>query len=139
MALNTKQVGAAAASSVAAATARVGTGGRKGASTARPDVERLDFAQQTNLNEEAILRFQQDGQFESGDRRRDDRDAESSPWSTLGLIGSVGIAAAEERSAANGPALFLDEILRGVGSYEQSIRTTSPPSPKPGSVMNFLF
>lgn len=140
MALSTKQVGAAAASGVAAATVRVGSGGRNVASTSRDDVERLDFAHQSTLNDETILRFQQDGQLDpDGQRQRDRRNNGSTGWSSS-LIGSIGVSATEERNGGSGSTpLFLDQILRGIDSYEQNIRITSPTTAKPGSVMNALF
>lgn len=139
MALSTKQVGAAAASGVAAATARVGTGGRNVASSTRPDVERLDYAHQAGLNEENILRFQQDGQL-NPDGRRQQRDDRSGFTPLLSRSMLSFTAAPQDENNDNAPAtLFLNEVMRGVNSYEENLRVTSPATVKPGSVMNYLF
>jgi hypothetical protein len=139
MALSTKQIGSATASSVAAATTRVGQGGRNVASSTRPDVERLDYAQHMGLNEESILRFQQEtGVNPDGSRRqRDDRSPFT--WQTSMRLFSFGTDSAEDGADNNSGKLFLNDVMRGIGTYEENIRITSPGTPKPGSVMNYLF
>lgn len=140
MALSTKQIGTAtaAASSVAAATTRVGHGGRNVASSTRPDVERLDYAQQTNLNEESILRFQQEnGVNPDGGRRQRDGRAPFAPQTSMRLFG-YGTDMAEDGADAGSGKLFLNDFMRGIGTYEESLRIVSPGTPKPGSVMNYL-
>lgn len=139
MALTTKQVGSAVASSVAAATTRVGHGGRNVASSSSSNVERLDYAQHMGLNEESILRFQQEGGVnpDGSRRQRDDRGA-FSPQGSLRIF-EYGTDNTEDGSDPTSSKLFLNDILRGVGTYEQNIRITSPGSVKPGSVMNYLF
>jgi hypothetical protein len=141
MALSTKQVSAVSASGVAAATARIGSGGRNVASTSRDDVERLDYAHQTGLGEETLLRYQQDSSVSpDGGRQRDQREHQDTPlWrSAFGKILLAG-ASNDEDSSSPLPTLFLDQVLRGIGVYEQSIRITSPNTVRPGSVMNYLF
>lgn len=141
MALSTKQVSAVSASGVAAATARIGSGGRNVASTSRDDVERLDYAHQTGLGEETLLRYQQDSSVSpDGGRQRDQRERQDTPlWrSAFGKILLAGASNDEDSSHAL-PTLFLDQVLRGIGVYEQSIRITSPNTVRPGSVMNYLF
>ena len=139
MALSTKQVGAAAASGVAAATARVGSGGRNVASSTRPDVERTDYAHQVGLNEENILRFQQDGQLNPDGRRQQQRDDRGfTPLLSRSAL-SFGAASLDENNDNDTSKLFLNEVMRGVNSYEESLRVTSPATVKPGSVMNYLF
>lgn len=138
MALSTKQIGSAAASSVAAATTRVGHGGRNVASSTRPDVERLDYAQHMGLNEESILRFQQgSGLNPDGSRRQRDERAPFTLQTSMRMFG-FGTDSAEDGSGDTSGKLFLNEVLRGIGSYEESLRITSPNSPRPGSVMNYL-
>jgi len=141
MALSTKQVSAVSASGVAAATARIGSGGRNVASTSREDVERLDYAHQAGLSDETLLRYQQDSSVSpDGGRQRDSRDRQDPPlWrSEFGKLLLAG-AANDEDSSTQLPTLFLDQVLRGIGVYEQSIRITSPTTVRPGSVMNYLF
>jgi len=138
MALSTKQIGSAAASSVAAATSRVGGGGRNVASSTRPDVERPDFAHQTSFNQEALLRFEQDGALNpDGQRRRDPRDSNASVWNQGNIAFSFDVGTDTNSDAT--PRVFLTDVMRGVGSYEENMRVTSPSSVKPGSVMNYLF
>lgn len=141
MALSTKQIGSAsaAASSVAAATARIGHGGRNVASSTRPDVERLDYTQHMGLNEESILRFQQENGInpDGGRRQREDRGG-FAPQTSLRIF-EYGTDTSEDGSDPTSSRIFLNDVLRGVGTYEQNIRITSPGSVKPGSVMNYLF
>ena len=139
MALNARSVGSAAASGVAAATSRVGSGGRNVASTSRTGVEKLDYSQQMALSEEALLKFQQqDGQLNpDGSRKRDPRDFMTPLQSKAAFAYSA--EAADEANSDQTPKLFLTDVLRGVGSYEENMRVTSPGAVKPGSVMNYLF
>jgi len=141
MALSTKQISAVSASGVAAATARIGSGGRNVASTSREDVERIDYAHQTGLGDESFLRYQQEaGVSPDGGRQRDSRDRQNTPlWRSE--FGKLLLADSAQDDTLPGavPSPFLDQILRGIGSYEQSIRITSPTTVRPGSVMNYLF
>jgi hypothetical protein len=142
MALGSKQVGAVAASGVAAATVRIGSGGRNVASTSRDDVERLDYAHQAGVGDETILRYQQDSNVSpDGGRQRDPRERSDSPlWrSEFGKLLLSPSAVDDSSSDGSFPTLFLDQVLRGIGSYEQSIRITSPTTVRPGSVVNYLF
>lgn len=138
MALTTKQVGSATATSVAAATTQIGRGGRNVASTSSPTVERLDYTQHMGLNEESILRFQQENGLnpDGGRQKREDRGG-FTPQTSLRMYG-YGTDNTEDGVETSGSRLFLTDILRGVGSYEDNIRITSPGSVKPGSVMNYL-
>ena len=139
MALSTKQVGSATASSVAAATVRVGHGGRNVASSTRPDVERLDYAQHASLNEEALLRFQQEnGINPDGGRRQQEKRGGFTPQTSFPIFG-YGTDGTEEANDSGSARLFLNDIMRGIGTYEQNIRITTPGTPRPGSVMNYLF
>ncbi|SEH43736.1 hypothetical protein [Magnetospirillum fulvum] len=141
MALSTKQVSAVSASGVAAATARIGSGGRNVASTSREDVERLDYAHQTGLGEETLLRYQQESSVSpDGGRQRDSRERQDTPlWrSEFGKL-LLSESALDDDSSESFSTLFLDQVLRGIGIYEQSIRITSPTTVRPGSVMNYLF
>jgi hypothetical protein len=140
MALSTRQIGAsaAAATGVAAATARVGNGGRNVANTSRPDVEKLDFAPHFGINEESILRFQQDNGQLNPDGRRQNREPRSG-FTPLLARSSFGIENLDNLAQDSTPRLFLTDVMRGIGSYESNIRVTSPASVKPGSVMNYLF
>ncbi len=138
MALSARQVGAAAASGVAAATVRVGSGGRNVASSSRPDVERTDYSQQVGFNDESLLRFQQDGQLNpDGRRQRDPRDS-ATPLLNRAALG-FSVESANENTGDGTSRMFLSEVMRGVGSYEENMRITSPATVKPGSVMNYLF
>jgi len=140
MALSTRQIGAATASGIAAATARVGNGGRNVASNTRADVEKMDFAPQMGVNEESILRFQQEAGQTNPDGRRQNREQRSgfSPLLARNAY-ATGLDTPEEANADGSPKLFLDQVMRGIGTYEENMRVTSPASVKPGSVMNYLF
>lgn len=138
MALTTKQIGSVTAAGVAAATTRIGNGGRNVASTSSPVVERPDYAQHMGLNEESILRFQQEsGLNPDGSRQKKDNRGAFTPQTSLRMYG-YGTDNTEDALESSGSRLFLTDILRGVGSYEDNIRITSPGSVKPGSVMNYL-
>jgi hypothetical protein len=140
MALGTKTVGSISGAGVAAATSRVGHGGRNVASTSRLDVERSDFSPQMGVNEESILRFQQEnGQLNPDGRRQSQSQRDGfTPLLNRGSLGFEAEAAAEQ-TADGAPKLFLTDVLRGVSSYEENIRVTTPGTAKPGSVMNYLF
>ncbi|RAU21333.1 hypothetical protein CU669_14280 [Paramagnetospirillum kuznetsovii] len=140
MALSTKQVGSAASSSVAAATARIGNGGRNVASTTRGDVEKLDFNPNLGVNGEQILRFQQESGNLNPDGKRGSRENRDgfTPLLNRGNLG-IELDNTDDHNADGSPKLFLDQVLRGIGSYEENMRVTSPASVKPGSVMNYLF
>ena len=45
----------------------------------------------------------------------------------------------DETNADGSPKLFLNDVMRGIGTYEENMRVTSPAAVKPGSVMNYLF
>ncbi|CCG40283.1 hypothetical protein [Magnetospirillum molischianum] len=139
MALSTKQVSAISVSGVAAATARIGSGGRNVASTSREDVERLDYAHQTGLGDETFLRYQQEANVSPDGGRQ--RDRQNPPlWRSEFSRFFLSDSAIDDDDSSNSlPPLFLDQVLRGIGSYEQSIRITSPHTVRPGSVMNYLF
>ena len=140
MALSTRQVGSATASSIAAATARVGNGGRNVASNTRADVEKMDFSPQLGVNEESMLRFQQEAGQTNPDGRRQSRD-QSRGFTPL-LARNAFAASLDNPDEANSdgsPKLFLDQVMRGIGTYEENMRVTSPAAVKPGSVMNYLF
>ncbi|TAN75834.1 MAG: hypothetical protein EPN20_02355 [Magnetospirillum sp.] len=140
MALSTRQVGSATASGIAAATARVGTGGRNVASTTRGDVEKLDFAPHLGVNEESMLRFQQEAGQLNPDGRRQQRDNREGFTPLLARNAyTAGLAPPEDTTSDSSGKLFLTEVMRGIGTYEENMRVTSPASVKPGSVMNYLF
>ncbi|MDO8608779.1 MAG: hypothetical protein Q7R40_19780 [Phaeospirillum sp.] len=140
MALSTRQVGSATASGIAAATARVGAGGRNVASATRADVEKLEFSPHLGVNEESMLRFQQESGELNPDGRRQHRDQRDGFTPLLARNAySANLDSGEEIDSHGSPALFLNEVMRGIGTYEENMRVTSPASVRPGSVMNYLF
>jgi len=140
MALSTRQVGSATAAGIAAATTRVGNGGRNVASTTRADVEKSDFSPQMGVNEESVLRFQQEGQLNPDGRRQQQNQGDGFTPLLARNAYSAGLDSSEETSGnGTSPRLFLNDVLRGVGTYEENMRVTSPAVVKPGSVMNYLF
>ena len=140
MALSTKQVGSAASSNVAAATARIGGGGRNVASATRGDVEKLDFSPNIGVNGEQTLRFQQDTGDLNPDGRGNSKNRQEgfTPLLTRNAI-NIELEDTNDRNSDGSFKLMLSDIVRGVGTYEENMRVTSPASVKPGSVMNYLF
>ena len=137
MALSTRQVGSATASGIAAATARVGNGGRNVASTTRGDVEKMDFSPHLGVNEESVLRFQQEGQLNPDGRRQQQRDQRDGFTPLLARNAySTNMDSTDETNADGSPNHFLNDVMRRIGTYEENIRLTSPAAVKPGSVMN---
>jgi hypothetical protein len=91
------------------------------------------------LNQESILRFQQEGGINpDGSRRQRDERGGFAPQTSLRIF-EYGTDTSEDGSDPTSSRIFLNDVLRGVGTYEQNIRITSPGSVKPGSVMNYLF
>ncbi|CAA7619894.1 hypothetical protein [Magnetospirillum sp. SS-4] len=137
MALSAQKIGSAAASAVAAAS-YVGAGGRNVASATRANVEKIDFAQHIGVNEESILHFRQENTPLNPDGRRQQREQRQGFTPLLARSGGFSLDALTERESET-PRLFLTDVMRGIGSYEENLRVTSPASVKPGSVMNYLF
>ena len=140
MALSARQIGSATASGIAAATVRVGNGGRNVASATRADVEKMDFSPHLGVNGEQILSFQQDTGQLNPDGRRQSRDPRDGFTPLLARSASLSsIDAADEANSGDPSKIFLNEVIRGIGTYEENMRVTSPAAVKPGSVMNYLF
>lgn len=141
MALGTNKISATAGAGVtAAATSRVGAGGRNVASVTQTRVEGSSFAPQIGVNNESILHYDDPGQGgdSRGQRRREDW-PQAEFVALLGRGAGAGLAAAEQGGDAGGGRPFLTEMMRAVVTYEANMRATNPGSVRPGSVMNYLF
>lgn len=142
MALGTNKITASATTGVAAAaSSRVGTGGRNVASVTQHRVEGMSFAPNIGVNEESILHYNDQSQFEdggSGRRRKEERGGQFTPLISRGAFGYM-VDEAEEATTANDPQVFLTDVMRGIGTYESNMRATSPVTVRPGSVLNYMY
>ncbi|MGE5504824.1 MAG: hypothetical protein ACM31L_10410 [Actinomycetota bacterium] len=124
----------------AAATSRVGSGGRNVATYAQPRVEDLSFAPNIGVNEESILHYRQQSQFEEGTGKRRRDDSRSGVFTPLIMRNLLAYQATESDPGSDNPdANFRSDMVRGIGAYETSLRATAPPSVRPGSVLNYLY
>ncbi|MGE5547936.1 MAG: hypothetical protein ACM33T_13615 [Solirubrobacterales bacterium] len=139
MALGTNKVASFAAPGMAAAaTARPVSGGRNVASATGQPLEGSGFSQQIGVNDNALLRYEDDLGFDSGDKGQQQQEAYT-PLLSRAAAGFRVDEAEEELNSTAPPRLFLAEVMRGVGVYEHNMRVTTPGTVKPGSVLNFLF
>jgi hypothetical protein len=141
MALGTNKITASATTGVAAAaSSRVGTGGRNVASVTQHRVEDLSFAPNIGVNEESILHYNDQSQSESGGgrRRKEEHGGHFTPLISRGAFG-FKVDEAEEANAGSDHEVFLTDVMRGIGTYESNMRTTSPVTVKPGSVLNYMY
>jgi hypothetical protein len=142
MALGTNKITASATTGVAAAaSSRVGTGGRNVASVSQYRVEDLSFAPNIGVNEESMLHYQDQSKFEGGGggrKRQEERGTQFTPLITRGAFG-FKVEEAEEATLAGEAPVFLTDVMRGVGTYESNMRATSPITVRPGSVMNYMY
>jgi hypothetical protein len=141
MALGTSKVsGATATGMTAAATARVGTGGRNVATVSQQRVEDLSFGSNIGVNEESILNYRQQGQLEEGTGKRRRENSRSGAFTPLIMRNFNAFQAIENDPGSENPeATFQSELMRGIGAYETSLRTVAPANVRPGSVINYMF
>jgi hypothetical protein len=103
-------------------------------------VEKLEFSPHLGVNEESMLRFQQEAGQLNPDGRRQQHDKREGFTPLLARNAYSSNLEANEGADSQGSAtLFLNEVMRGIGTYEENMRVTSPAAVKPGSVMNYLF
>lgn len=137
MALATNRVTATAAPGMAAAaTARPVSGGRNVASV-RDEVEGSGFSPQIGVNDNSLLRYEDDLQFNSGNQGQQQRE-DYTPLMFRSVIG-FQVEEAEQGTDSGGGRVFLADLMSGVGAYEQTMRVTTPGMVKAGSVLNYLY
>lgn len=141
MALGTHRVSALAAPGMtAAATARSASGGRNVASVSRNPLEEAGFSAQVGLNDNAFLRYEDDQGFDvtqdQGDPQRS-----NTPY-MFRMASGFQVDEAEEAldgRGGSGESVFRSLLTSGIGTYEQTMRITTPGTVKPGSVLNYLY
>lgn len=139
MALGTNKIGAVAQPGVtAAATARPLSGGRNVASQSAAAIEALDFTQQIGVNDNAILRREQDMWLGGDGRRRRDEHEGATPF-VFRAASSFQVDEVEETMPQSEGGTFLAQVMQGVGAYEANMRVTTPGTVRPGSVLNYLY
>jgi hypothetical protein len=138
MALGTGKVSAIASPGMAAAaTARPISGGRNVASVTGGPLEEMGFSSQIGVNDNRMWRYDDEREFDSED------EGQSQQRATPFIIRSTNgfrVDEADEATADSSTGYtFLDEILRGIGVYENNMRVISPGAVRRGSVLNFRF
>lgn len=137
MALGSKQVGEVASANAAAAATYVGGGGHNVASVSRDDVERVDFAHQTGMGDETVLRYRDDATPVVNDKRRKRPSANGPSWRSE--YGKVQLLAAANDDSNTTGAILLDQVLRAINFYEKVIQVTAGTDVSTGKVMNLLY
>lgn len=137
MALGTHKVSALATPGMsAAATARPASGGRNVASVSSTAPEEAVFSSQIGVSDNRLLRYDEELDLGFSDHR--DSDARSTPFMSK-AASSFQAELADEASGGGSSSLFMDYVMRGVGTYEHNMRVTTPGSVRPGSVLNYLY
>lgn len=136
MALNTSRVTNIATPGVAAATARPASGSRNVASAHGTPLEEVGFAPQVGLGDNRFLRDDGEMRFGFDDKHQPERRG-ADPFLARAASGFKAEAADEASTASYGS--FLDKVVRGIGTYEYTMRITTPGAVRPGSVMNYLY
>lgn len=137
MALSTNRVTAVATPGMAAAaTARPASGGRNVASATGGPVESVNFAPQTGVQDNRILRYDEEFDFDFNDESAPQH--QGTPF-VIRQASAFSAESVEDQREAESPRTFLGMVLRGVGAYESNMRVTAPGSVRPGSVMNYLY
>lgn len=137
MALGTQKVSAFATPGMsAAATARPASGGRNVASVSGAPAEEATFSSQIGVNDNRLLRY--DEELEFGFSQQRDPEQQGTPFMAK-AASSFQAELADEASGGSSSGLFMDYVMRGVGTYEHNMRVTTPGSVRPGSVLNYLY
>ena len=99
----------------------------------------MDFSPHMGVNEESVLRFQQEGQLNPDGRRQQGNQRDGFTPLLARNAFSATLESADDSGSDGSDKLFLNDVMRGIGTYEENMRVTSPGAVKPGSVMNYLF
>jgi hypothetical protein len=138
MALGTNKVSAMGSPGMsAAATARPASGGRNVATSSGAPLESAIFSPQIGINDNRLLRYDEEMRFGADDRREPEQHA------TPFIIRATNAFKAEEVdeviNGGSGEGSFLGMVMRGVGTYERNMRVTTPGAVRPGSVLNYVY
>lgn len=137
MALGTNKVSALAAPGMAAAaTARPASGGRNVASVSGGPAEAAGFSTQIGVSDNRLLRYDEELDFGFSEHR--DPDRQGTPFMARSAS-SFRAELADEATGGESASVFMDYVMRGVGTYEHNMRVTTPGSVRPGSVLNYLY
>lgn len=137
MALGTHKVSALATPGMsAAATARPASGGRNVASVSSTAPEEAVFSSQIGVSDNRLLRYDEELDLGFSDHR--ESDSRGTPFMSK-AASSFQAELADEASGGGSSSLFMDYVMRGVGTYEHNMRVTTPGSVRPGSVLNYLY
>ncbi|MBI2241186.1 MAG: hypothetical protein HYU59_10345 [Magnetospirillum gryphiswaldense] len=138
MALGTHKVSALATPGMsAAATARPASGGRNVASVSSTSPEEAVFSSQIGVNDNRLLRY--DDELDLGFSDQRDPDSRGSTPFMSKAASSFQAELADEATGGGSASVFMDYVMRGVGTYEHNMRVTTPGSVRPGSVLNYLY
>lgn len=141
MALGTHRVSALAAPGMtAAATARSASGGRNVASVSRNPLEEAGFSAQVSVNDNALLRYEDEVGFDAAHDQGDPQRG-NTPY-MFRMSSGFQVDEAEEaldKRAGGEEPVFRSLLTSGIGTYEQTMRITTPGTVKPGSVLNYLY
>lgn len=138
MALGSNRVSAIASPGMAAAaTARPVSGGRNVASVTSGPIEESSFSSQIGVNDNRMWRSDEEYEFDfQGEEKRQ---AYGTPFLIRSSNGFKVDEAEEATDAGGNGRVFLTEVLRGIGVYENNMRAISPGTVRPGSVLNFRY
>lgn len=137
MALGTNKVSALATPGMtAAATARPASGGRNVASASGGPAEAVGFSSQIGVNDNRLLRYDEELDFGFSEQHEPDR--QGTPFMSR-LASGFQADLADEAVGGDSSGIFMDYVMRGVGTYEHNMRVTTPGSVRPGSVLNYLY
>ncbi|WP_173981172.1 hypothetical protein [Magnetospirillum sp. UT-4] len=121
----------------AAATARPASGGRNVASVNVGALEEAGFSPQIGINDNRLFRYDEERSFDFSERREPEQKA--TPFIIRATNGFRVDEVDDGQSASSGGGAFLDMVMRGVGTYENNMRITTPGTVRPGSVLNYLY
>ncbi|MBR9973529.1 hypothetical protein [Magnetospirillum sulfuroxidans] len=137
MALGTNKVSALATPGMtAAATARPASGGRNVASVNGGPAEAAGFSSQIGVNDNRLLRY--DDELDFGFSEHHEPGQQGTPFMSR-LASSFQADLADEAVGGGSSGIFMDYVMRGVGTYEHNMRVTTPGSVRPGSVINYMY
>lgn len=139
MALGTNKIGTVSATPgvAAAATARPLSGGRNVSSPQA--VEGMSFAPHIGVSDQNIWRHDEEMSFGQGDGRRQQDQPSFTPLINRAAFAFQVDDVDQASEAAGPPKMFLTDVMRAVGAYENYMRLTTPGTVKPGSVLNYLY
>lgn len=139
MALGTQKVTAVSAPGMAAAaTSRLGSGGRNVASVSKGPVEDASFSSQIGTNDNSLYRYEDELDLSFGEKQQEEARREYTPLMTRQANG-FRVDEAEEILGSGGDSTFRNEVIRGAGLYERTLSITAHGTVKRGSILNYMY